>query len=89
MAVTFPEITVGDPIRHDGLSVFPLFGEPSSGRLAIVPSSPAQADHLVVGGPVGEGIAGRMVDHEAATADHSRTDICAPRPHASEIPAPP
>ena len=31
MAVTFPEIRVGDPIRHDGLAVFPLFGEPISG----------------------------------------------------------
>lgn len=31
MPVTFPEIRVGDPIRHDGLAVFPLFAEPSSG----------------------------------------------------------
>ena len=30
MPVTFPEIRVGDPIRHDGLAVFPLFAGPSS-----------------------------------------------------------
>ncbi|NQU26292.1 MAG: hypothetical protein HQ567_33825 [Candidatus Nealsonbacteria bacterium] len=30
MPVTLPEIRVGDPIRHDGLAVFPLFAEPSS-----------------------------------------------------------
>ena len=29
MAVTFPEIRVGDPIRCNGLAVFPLFAEPS------------------------------------------------------------
>ncbi len=31
MPVAFPEIRVGDPIRHDGLAVFPLFAEPSGG----------------------------------------------------------
>ena len=31
MSVTFPEIGVGDPIRHEGLAVFPLFAEPSRG----------------------------------------------------------
>ncbi len=31
MSVTFPEIKVGDPIRHEGLAVFPLFAEPSHG----------------------------------------------------------
>ena len=31
MSVTFPEIQVGDPIRHEGLAVFPLFAEPSHG----------------------------------------------------------
>ena len=31
MSVTFPEIRVGDPIRHEGLAVFPLFAEPSHG----------------------------------------------------------
>ena len=30
MPVTLPEIRVGDPIRHDGLAVFPLFAEPSN-----------------------------------------------------------
>jgi hypothetical protein len=30
MTVTLPQVRVGDPIRHDGLSVFPLFGEPPS-----------------------------------------------------------
>ena len=29
MSVTFPEIRVCEPIRYDGLSVFPLFAEPS------------------------------------------------------------
>ncbi len=28
MNVTFPEICVGDPIRHASLAVFPLFAEP-------------------------------------------------------------
>ena len=28
MAVTFPEIRIGQAIRHEGLSVFPLFAEP-------------------------------------------------------------
>jgi hypothetical protein len=31
MSVTFPEIRVGDPIRHAGLAVFPLFAEPAPG----------------------------------------------------------
>jgi hypothetical protein len=31
MAVTFPEIRVGEPVRCDGLAVFPLFAEPSGG----------------------------------------------------------
>jgi hypothetical protein len=31
MAVTFPEIRVGEPIRCNGLAVFPLFAEPSGG----------------------------------------------------------
>ena len=31
MSVTFPEIRVGDPIRHEGLAVCPLFAEPSHG----------------------------------------------------------
>ena len=31
MSVTFPEIRVGDPVRHEGLAVFPLFAEPSHG----------------------------------------------------------
>ncbi len=31
MSVTFPEIRVSDPIRHEGLAVFPLFAEPSHG----------------------------------------------------------
>lgn len=31
MSVTFPEIRIGDPIRHEGLAVFPLFAEPSRG----------------------------------------------------------
>ena len=25
MSVTFPEVRVGEPIRHEALSVFPLF----------------------------------------------------------------
>ncbi len=29
MSVAFPEIRVGDPIRHEGLAVFPLFAEAS------------------------------------------------------------
>ena len=31
MAVAFPEVRVGEPIRCDGLAVFPLFAEPGSG----------------------------------------------------------
>lgn len=31
MAVAFPEVRVGEPIRCDGLAVFPLFAEPSGG----------------------------------------------------------
>ena len=31
MAVTFPEVRIGEPIRCDGLAVFPLFAEPSGG----------------------------------------------------------
>jgi hypothetical protein len=31
MSITFPEVRVGDPIRHEGLAVFPLFAEPSHG----------------------------------------------------------
>lgn len=31
MAVTFPEIRIGEPIRCNGLAVFPLFGEPGGG----------------------------------------------------------
>ena len=31
MTLTFPEIRIGNPIRHDGLAVFPLFAEPSGG----------------------------------------------------------
>lgn len=31
MAATFPEVRVGDPVRHEGLAVFPLFAEPSAG----------------------------------------------------------
>ena len=31
MAVTFPEVRVGQPIRCDGLAVFPLFAEPGIG----------------------------------------------------------
>jgi len=31
MAVTFPEIRVGEPIRCNGLAVFPLFAQPSGG----------------------------------------------------------
>jgi hypothetical protein len=31
MAVTFPEVRVGEPIRCEGLAVFPLFAEPSGG----------------------------------------------------------
>jgi hypothetical protein len=29
MSVTFPEIRVGEPVRHETLSVFPLFAPPS------------------------------------------------------------
>lgn len=29
MSVAFPEVRVGDPIRHEELAVFPLFAEPS------------------------------------------------------------
>jgi hypothetical protein len=31
MSVAFPEIRVGDPVRHEGLAVFPLFTEPTHG----------------------------------------------------------
>ena len=31
MPITFPEIRVGDPIRHEGLAVFPLFAESGNG----------------------------------------------------------
>ena len=31
MSVTFPEIRVGDPIRLEGLAVFPLFAQPTPG----------------------------------------------------------
>ncbi|OHB85656.1 MAG: hypothetical protein A2V98_10150 [Planctomycetes bacterium RBG_16_64_12] len=31
MSVTFPEIRIGDPIRHEGLAVFPVFAEPIRG----------------------------------------------------------
>jgi len=31
MAVTFPEIRIGEPIRCNGLAVFPLFAEPGGG----------------------------------------------------------
>lgn len=31
MSVAFPEIQVGDPIRHERLAVFPLFAEPPKG----------------------------------------------------------
>ena len=30
MTVTFPNVRVGQPIRHEGLSVFPLFGDAAS-----------------------------------------------------------
>lgn len=29
MSVTFPEVRIGEPIRHDSLAVFPLFAEPA------------------------------------------------------------
>jgi ARG/rhodanese/phosphatase superfamily protein len=31
MTLTFPDVRVGDPIRHDGLTVFALFGESNRG----------------------------------------------------------
>lgn len=31
MPVAFPEVRVGDPVRHESLAVFPLFAEPGSG----------------------------------------------------------
>jgi hypothetical protein len=31
MPIAFPEIRVGDPIRHEGLAVFPLFAESGNG----------------------------------------------------------
>lgn len=31
MSVTFPDVRVGEPIGHEGLSVFPLFAEPDGG----------------------------------------------------------
>ena len=30
MSIAFPEIRVGEPVRHESLAVFPLFAEPSS-----------------------------------------------------------
>ena len=29
MAITFPEVRVGNPIQHEALTVFPLFTKPS------------------------------------------------------------
>ena len=36
---------------------------------------PAEADHLVVGGPVGKGVVAAMPDIDAATAAHERLEV--------------
>ena len=46
MAVTFPEIRIGNPVRCDGLAVFPLFAEPS-GRVGYALSDDAISDGTV------------------------------------------
>jgi hypothetical protein len=39
MSVALPSLRVGDPVRHEALSVFPLFAEPSE-RVDYVSSQP-------------------------------------------------
>jgi len=48
MPVTFPEIRVGDAIRHDGLAVFPLFAESSSGVEYVLSDEAIQAGSVAV-----------------------------------------
>ena len=47
MPVAFPSLRVGDPIRHQSLSVFPLFSE-SDSRVEYLLSEEALADESVV-----------------------------------------
>jgi len=55
MAVTFPEIRVGDPIRCDGLSVFPLFTSNGGGNVPYVLSDEAISGETVTVTEVNEG----------------------------------
>jgi hypothetical protein len=48
MPVPFPEFRVGEPIRHDGLAVFPLFAESSSGVEYVLSDEAIQAGSVAV-----------------------------------------
>jgi ARG/rhodanese/phosphatase superfamily protein len=49
MPVSFPEIQVGAPVRHDSLSVFPLFAEIKSTVDYVLSDEAIAADSVVVG----------------------------------------
>ena len=42
MSVAFPEIRVGDPIRHEALAVFPLFASQATPWTTTFPTRPSQ-----------------------------------------------
>jgi hypothetical protein len=54
MSVALPKLRVGDPVRHEALSVFPLFAEPS-GEIGYRLSDEALADQSVLVEEVNEG----------------------------------
>lgn len=48
MSVSFPNVRVGEPIRHEALSVFPLFSDTSGGAVPYVLADEALADESLI-----------------------------------------
>jgi hypothetical protein len=62
MSVGLPEIRVGDPLRHESLSVFPLFANPA-GEVDYRLSETALADESLLVEEVDDGWSANLDGH--------------------------